>query len=156
MEHFLKIQINNINSVASGLYEGVVLKNTDKVFVFKITHAQIFQRVLSLSDNEVDITHKCTAECIESILKKHFENLEEFKHKKVIIAKQAKGPLTDILMIFCRQDGYHMQTLLPYPTPAFCLGRRDDQKVRKTVLYYLKSGARVIFEDNTRPDRQGI
>lgn len=141
----------------NGVFEGYVVKETEKIFVFKITHAQIFKSMPGMSSNdEVDITHQCTPEAIESFLQRHFEKLDDYKSKKIIITKQKRGKLTDTFIVFCRKEGYFMQPIYPKPMPEFFLGARNDEYIRKSILFYQKEGARLIFQEGTRPDHEEL
>lgn len=133
--------------------ELATIKHTDKLLVYKISHAQILQTIRSTDGpREIDVTHRYSPLFIENAA--HSE-LQKKYNQKIIITPQKTGELTDVIRIIVNTEGYHMD-IIDHPKHKFLIGSfqevSDSQNLLDNLKSYKRRGARFIYQDGAHPN----
>lgn len=133
--------------------ELATIKHTDKLLVYKISHAQILQTIRSTDGpREIDVTHRYSPLFIENAA--HSE-LQKKYDQKIIITPQKTGELTDVIRIIVNTEGYHMD-IIDHPKHKFLIGSfqevSDSQNLLDNLKSYKRRGARFIYQDGAHPN----
>lgn len=139
--------------------EGEIEKDIEKIFVFRITHVQVFRSILTASGYvEVEERYEYESSFIEEKVQAHLQ--AQRPYQRVIVPPQKIGEYTNQLRVIVDKEGYHLETSHNNqwkPVASFFLGDvLEYESIRKTLSGYKKKGARFIYTQDTHPSQDSF